>query len=185
MEQLRHMKSRLIDCVASQINGNLDRTDTKELGEAIDMIKDLSEAIYYCTITEAMEDKSEKKSGNEYPHYYGGNMSSQGDRSSWNETRNYTPVMFSSGYGDMPMHHNQHDAMYEPTYLEHDGRSYMVKRRYMDGRKYNSDKQTQMQELERYAQELTNELTDMIKDATPEEKALLQQKISTLAGKIK
>ena len=29
------------------------------MGEAIDMIKDLSEAIYYCTITEAME-KSDK-----------------------------------------------------------------------------------------------------------------------------
>jgi hypothetical protein len=39
---------------------HLDTVDTKELGEAIDMIKDLSEAIYYCTITEAMEKKDEE-----------------------------------------------------------------------------------------------------------------------------
>jgi hypothetical protein len=32
----------------------LSEVDTKELGEAIDMIKDLEEAIYYCTVTEAM-----------------------------------------------------------------------------------------------------------------------------------
>jgi phage anti-repressor protein len=33
---------------------HLDKVDAKELGEAIDMIKDLAEAIYYCTITDAM-----------------------------------------------------------------------------------------------------------------------------------
>jgi hypothetical protein len=35
--------------------------DAKELGEAMDMIKDLSEAIYYCTITESMEKSSKEK----------------------------------------------------------------------------------------------------------------------------
>lgn len=39
---------------------NLKETDTEELGQAVDMIKDLEEAIYYCTITKAME-KSEKE----------------------------------------------------------------------------------------------------------------------------
>ena len=33
----------------------------EELGEAIDMIKDLSEAIYYCTIVESMEGLEEDK----------------------------------------------------------------------------------------------------------------------------
>jgi hypothetical protein len=46
---------------------HLDTVDTKELGEAIDMIKDLSEAIYYCTITEAMEGKDEYRK--EYQGY--------------------------------------------------------------------------------------------------------------------
>ena len=54
------MKEALMNCVEGQIVGHLDQVDAKELGEAVDMIKDLSEAIYYCTITEAME-KGEKE----------------------------------------------------------------------------------------------------------------------------
>ena len=41
-----------------------------------------------------------------------------------------------------------------------------------------------MRELEDYAQELTSDLLEMIQDATPEEKQLLQRKIDTLATKI-
>jgi hypothetical protein len=36
---------------------NLDCVDAKELGEVIDMIKDIEEAIYYCTVTAAMVEK--------------------------------------------------------------------------------------------------------------------------------
>jgi hypothetical protein len=53
------MKETLTCLVENQMS-HLDQVDTKELGEAIDMIKDLEEAIYYCTITEAME-KTEKE----------------------------------------------------------------------------------------------------------------------------
>ena len=73
MEKLKDMKKRLIHCVETQINDNLKEVDAKELGEAVDMIKDLEEAIYYATITKAMEgDDKEKKSheglGNPYQH---------------------------------------------------------------------------------------------------------------------
>lgn len=60
MERLKAMKENLMNSVQAQISGNLDCVDAKELGEAVDMIKDLSEAIYYCSITEAME-KNEKE----------------------------------------------------------------------------------------------------------------------------
>ena len=46
MEELKSMKKALINCVQSQINGNLKEVDAEELGEAVDMIKDLEEAIY-------------------------------------------------------------------------------------------------------------------------------------------
>jgi hypothetical protein len=42
-----------------------------------------------------------------------------------------------------------------------------------------------MQELEDYVHELTNDIMEMIEDATPEEKQLLRQKITTLSTKIK
>ena len=71
MKRLEQMKESLISCVQSQISGNLQQVDAKELGEAIDMIKDLEEAIYYCTITKAMNDEeSWEKKGHQSPMYY-------------------------------------------------------------------------------------------------------------------
>ena len=56
MERLKAMKDDLI-CIVQEQMEHLDCVDTKELGEAIDMIKDLAETIYYCTVTEAMHQK--------------------------------------------------------------------------------------------------------------------------------
>ena len=39
MEKLKSMKEKLTHCVESQIYGDLKTVDTKELGEAIDMLK--------------------------------------------------------------------------------------------------------------------------------------------------
>jgi hypothetical protein len=61
------MKEKLIDCISIQME-DLSTTNTEELGEAIDMIKDLSEAIYYCTVTEAMEGKDWSKSEEKEEH---------------------------------------------------------------------------------------------------------------------
>ena len=55
-------------CIESQMS-HLDTVDTEELGDVVDMVKDLEEAIYYCTITKAMEEK-EKSGGGEHYHYY-------------------------------------------------------------------------------------------------------------------
>lgn len=78
MEELKTMKQNLTSLVQSQM-GNLDQVDTHELGEAIDMIKDLAEAIYYCTITEAMEKSSENNNMRSY--YYSEPSSSGSNRS--------------------------------------------------------------------------------------------------------
>ena len=41
-----------------------------------------------------------------------------------------------------------------------------------------------MKELEKYAQELTNDIVEMIEDATMEERQYLSKKISALSTKI-
>ena len=55
MERLKHIKCDLEDLFYKEIEANeatnLKRLNTHELGEVIDMIKDLSEAIYYCSMT--------------------------------------------------------------------------------------------------------------------------------------
>jgi hypothetical protein len=40
---------------------DLDTIDAKEMGEVIDMIKDLSETMYYCSIVKAMEEGEQDK----------------------------------------------------------------------------------------------------------------------------
>jgi hypothetical protein len=49
-ERIKHLKENLLCCIEAQM-ANLYEADTEELGEAIDMLKDLEEALYYCTVT--------------------------------------------------------------------------------------------------------------------------------------
>ena len=65
-KRIEYMLESLTSCVENQLT-HLESVDTKELGEAIDMIKDLEEAMYYCVITKAMEEKDESKAY--YPVY--------------------------------------------------------------------------------------------------------------------
>ena len=65
------------------------------------------------------------------------------------------------------------------------GRSHKLRKTYMEGKESHHDKTKQMQELEQYMQELSSDVTEMIQDASPEEKALLTQKLNTLVSKIK
>ena len=55
MERLKKIKDTLLYEIENQLCGNLALVDTKELGEVVDMVKDLSEAIYYCEVTKAMQ----------------------------------------------------------------------------------------------------------------------------------
>ena len=196
MYQLKQMKEKLINAIEAQINGNLEYANTEELGEAVDMVKDLSEAIYYCTITEAMEEKSQYDQGSHYPttHYYGDTgMMKKYPNDNYPGYRDY-PIMYEGGngrgmnggsryYNDTSTRYMMYHDGY-PMLPAGDDRSSMSRRRYMDAKMHN-DKAAQMKELEQYTQELASDLTDMVKDATPEEKQLLQQKIAMLAQKIK
>lgn len=194
MERLKHMKESLMSCVQGQL-GDLSSVDAKELGEAVDMIKDLSEAIYYCTITESMEksDKEKKEMSMYYPveyRYYPpkdyyrdmdrnygsmyytdyamnnggqGNSGNQGgNRQTSGESRNY-PIEIRD-------------------YRE--GRSPMSRKTYMERKMHGGAKEAQMHELEKYMQELTSDITEMIEGASSEEKQMLKTKISALATKI-
>lgn len=211
MERLKKMKEKLIDCVEEQINNCLEQASAEELGEAVDMIKDLDEAIYYGTLTKAMEEQehqnyntyyyTEKVRPIEYPYeryelpygggetmYYGGNGSggsrggSVGRLGSANSARGTSGSngmnYFHQGYGYQPVN-------LLPEYSGYEGKSGSRRRMYMEGKQNRQDKTQQMKELEAYVQDLGQDLTEMIQDASPEEKQLLQQKISLLASKIK
>ena len=191
IERMKHMKETLMNCVSGQL-GDLSSVDAKELGEAMDMIKDLSEAIYYCTITESMEKSDKEKK--EYP---------------MNEYR-YYPVDYNRYYRDMD---REYGNMYYTDYAMNnggsrnyqdgnrqtpgesrnypielrdyrEGRSPMTRKTYMERKMHGGGKEAQMQELEKYMQELSSDITEMIDGASPEEKQMLKTKFSALATKI-
>ena len=168
MERLKAMKEKLMTCVEGQM-GDLSRTDTKELGEVVDMIKDLEETIYYASVVKAMEER-EKEEKMYYPmgKYYREPMIPYSER------------MTYSAY-DRGMH--DYDMIYPRDYRE--GRSGSYRRTYMESKEMHENKEKQMHELEKYMQELSHDVMDMINDSSPEEKQILSQKLMTLAEKVK
>lgn len=67
IEKLKSIQECLASAAEAQIY-DLENVDAQELGEVIDIIKDIEETIYYCTVTKAMED-SEKYKGEEMMYY--------------------------------------------------------------------------------------------------------------------
>ena len=117
------------------------------------------------------------------------------------------------GYIDMPYHmtpdmYREHDPEYyrdmdrregkmyytEPITMSgirdhREGKSGISRRTYMEAKEMHrgntpDDKQHKMKELENYMGELSSDITEMINDASAEEKSLLKTKLQTLAQKI-
>ena len=224
MEQLKQMKEMLTGCVQGQLS-HLDKVDAQELGAAVDMIKDLSEAIYYCTITEAMEEKEEKQASHKemmyypvmyYPEpdwrdgrrYYGENMpypyypeyeyyrdmdkmkgrmyydgSSSGSHGNGHSA---SSGRSSTANGTGTRYYSEREMPLGEMMRDHrEGRSPHSRKNYMESKEMHKDKAAQLQELEKYVQELTADMVEMIEGASPEEKQLLSNRIATLATKIK
>lgn len=208
MERLKMMKEKLISCVESQLN-DLSKVNAKELGEAVDMIKDLEETIYYCTVVEAMENKDKEQPSREmmyYPvMYYNGNSSggnsgnsgnsgssnsggnnTSGNGRGYSENRYYYPMdayyynnAFNRGMRDYASAYPREVRDYR------EGRSGNSRRSYMESKEMHEGKEKQMMELDKYIKELGKDVMEMISDASSEEKEILSQKLNTLADKIK
>lgn len=192
MHRLKHIKDTLLCAIETQL-GDLSRVDTKELGEVVDMVKDMEEAMYYCSITKAMEEN--KKEEEEFKEF--------------KRKKNYLPMSVyypERDYRDMDKHEgkmyydgnrgmnsgmmnssNRSTSGSYPVEIRdvREGRSSISRKNYMESKELHKGSHEQMKELEKYMQELTQDITEMISDASPEEKAILQQKLSLLASKIK
>ena len=150
-KRLIAMIEKLADCIEPQFD-NLEEIDCCELGEAVDILKDLEETLYYHTVTEAMK--------------------GEGAYGDWPET---------TAYNKKKDHHLTDDGL---TYDECHGKSCINRKAYLEAKHANKDKAIQLRELEKYMQELTSDMVEMIQDSSPEEKQYLEKKISALASKI-
>lgn len=162
MDKLKALKEQLVMAVQSQM-GDIRTVDAKEMGEVIDMIKDLAETIYYCSITEAMEGGKKDKYREETRYYPQDRYYNDGGSRGYREY-------------EYPRDITRRDPR--------EGRSPISRRMYMESKEMHRDQSKKLQELDSYMQELSSDLFEMIADASPEEKQLLKSKISALSNKI-
>ena len=189
MERLKAMKDQMMAAVQTQM-GQLEKVNAKELGEAVDIIKDLAMTMYYCSIVKAMEEDSEKEEPMRSYYYTEKYLpyptEDHRDWDYYNGRRMY--------YGDSSVSPNHSSssgsqAYYEESYPmamrdSREGRSGQSRKMYMESKETHQDQAKKIQELENYMKELTTDITDMIADASPEEKSVLQRKLNTLVNKI-
>ena len=171
----------------------------------VDMIKDLSEAIYYCTIVKSMEDEEKKAKEQPPVMYYPMNYrdmdrdmgrmyydaSERGNNARGGGTRGYSEYNYAQGGGSGGGQGGGGSSggggsRNYPIELRdyREGQSPLTRKTYMERKMHGGDKASQMQELEKYMHELTRDLMEMVEDSSPEEKQMLQKKLSTLATKI-
>lgn len=119
LKDLNEMKHTLIEAAKAQLAKGVENIDTEEMGEVVDMIKDLAdaekscmEASYYENVTEAMDEYSDGRMGYDRWRYSSGRFAPKG-----RGTRSgYTPDMgqawrmpMNDGYnrmGNTPYHNN-------------------------------------------------------------------------------
>lgn len=198
MDKLKNVK----DCLMAQLQtqmGNLANVDAKEMGEVVDMIKDLEEAIYYCTITKAMTEKEDHGSKEHYYYY----PIENGRKRMMDEWSPYERMYYNGQGGDARGSNgseNRSDSSMSGSnsssgrsyYSEYpielrdyrEGRSPKARRMYMESKEMHHSKSTKMHDLEQYMKELGSDITEMIEEASPEEKELLTNKLNHLAAKI-
>ena len=183
-KRIEYIKESLMGCIESQMK-HLEEVDAEELGEVVDMLKDLAELEYYCSVTKAMEEYEP----NQYRDmdrgqgrmYYSGDKRWKYDSSSPNSSAGNINDYWPGEENRMMENNYEYQSMRDPK----EGRSPHSRKMYMEHKNLNSgDRTAQMRELEIYMQELTQDMVEMIEGASPEEKQYLNKKITALASKI-
>lgn len=208
VKRMHEMIEKLSECAKTQFEKGIDHVDTCEMGKVIDMMKDLSEAMYYRTLTKAMEDSDSDEVLEMFERYGDGGKRFY-DHYRYADGR-FAPKghgTYRRGYEEPPyyhmtpeMYHRDMDRdmgrMYytEPTMNtsmrdSREGRSGMSRRAYMENKELHkanttADKEAKVRDLNTYMTELATDMSEIINDATPEEKSVLKNKLSALVTKI-
>ena len=211
IKRMHCMIEKLSECAEKQFDNGIENVDTAEMGELTDMLKDLAEAMYYRTLTKAMDDSDPEEimemferygdGGRRYYDHYryaDGRFAPKGRgsyRRGYDEPPYYhmTPEMYRSmeNYRDMD---RRDGRMYysEPTMnsgVHTESRYDMAKRNYTESKELHrgntpEDKEQKMKELEKYLREIGSDIAELISDASTEEKNLLKNRMQVIMQKI-
>lgn len=154
MHRIKKMKEKLIEEAQSRMQ-NMDGGSIEQMGQIVDMIKDLSEAEkacleaeYYDTVVDAMDGESDRYG---YPGQSGSGDGRSGNRSGYRE-----PYMMDDGEGGRMGYRNQYGNF--PA----------------------NPKNRRRMRRSGYSEESIENLRQMMEDADPERKRQLKQDLEEL-----
>lgn len=206
IKRMHCMIEKLSECAKSEMESGIENVDTCEMGKVVDMMKDLSEAMYYRTLTKAMDESTSEETLEMFERY--------GDGRRFYDKYRYADGRFAPkgrgtyrrGY-DEPYYHmtpemyREHDTEWYRDMDRKDGKMYYTepitmesrydkaKRMYTETKaKHNSgsveDKQLTLKEGEKMLNVIIDELMEMVSDATPEMKNMIKTKGMSAMQKI-
>ena len=196
IERMHNVIEKLSEKVESEFENGIECVDTCEMKEAIDMLKDLSEAMYYRTLTKSMGNSDTEEVMAMFDRY--------GDRRYYGKKKrseppywHMTPDMYREMEYDRDIDRTSGRMYYTEPKMSSDGgmrdrregKSGMSRRSYMESKELHKgntpeDKDAKMHDLEKYMKELSEDMAELISDMTPEERTMTKSKLSTLVSKM-
>ena len=116
VKMMHEMIEKLTECAKSEMDKKgIEEIDTEEFGKATDIIKDLAEAMYYRTLTEAMKESEYGEDYDEYGAYDDGRRGYRGQPRD-SKGRYMSRRGRRMGYDEPPYWHM--DEMYDKDEME-------------------------------------------------------------------
>lgn len=206
IKRMHDMIEKLSETAKCEFDKGIENVDACEMGQVMDMLKDLAEAMYYRTLTKAMDESEDDEimemfdrygDGRRfYDHYrYADGRFAPKGRGSYR--RGYegpywrmTPEMYKDMQEYRDMDRNTGRMYYtEPSMTMSESNYDRAKRNYTETKELHrantpQDKEAKMRGLEDYFKEISSDITGLLSDMTPEERNMLKSKISALATKL-
>ena len=209
VEYMHKLAEKIADCMKAKVEAkgidNIEGQELVELGMWTDIIKDLVCYDKDKKIIEAMDEAEESEEAMKYIEMYEDYPERKGYRGQPRDSKGRYMSRRRMGYEEpmrmMPEMNREHDAEYYRDMDKMDGRMYysgsgsqggsqgrdsregrsgQMRRSYIESKENGKDKGEKMKELENYMKELSTDVTEMISDASPEEKTMLRQKLQML-----
>ena len=209
IERMHKMQECLTEKAVSEFEKGIENVDTSEMGEVVDMIKDLAEAEYHSIISKAMKkaDEEEEEYDKELLRSLKAEYGEESGRRYYDQYRyangRFAPKghgTYRRGYEEPPYMHMYPEAEHMRDMDRDYGKMYYTepmsessydraKRNYTETKEMHKnntpeDKEHKMKSLDSYTKELASDITGMVADMSAEEKNLLRTKLSTLVSKI-
>lgn len=209
IERIHKMIECLTEKALCELDKGIENVNTEEMGEAVDMIKDLCEAEYKAVIVKSMKkaDEEEEEYNKELLRALKDEYGEESGRRFYDHYRyangRFAPKgkgTYRRGYEEPPYIHMYPEAEHMRDMDRDYGKMYYTesvnesgydraKRNYTEVKEMHSgttpeDKEQRMKALDKYIKTVTNEIIKIVSDnATTEEKSLIKNNMNNLMSK--